>query len=80
MNIKGIHTSGVAAAGDIGRLDECSCSSGELGGDIGRFWTKIATSMGFDGAYGRRTQPDGDSGRGPFLLIAGNSNPGRALN
>ena len=37
--------SGVAAAGDVGRLDRCSCSSsefgasssGELGGNIGRF-------------------------------------------
>ena len=38
-------SSGVAEAGEIGRLDGCSCSSGELGtsssnelgGDIGRF-------------------------------------------
>ena len=34
---------------------------------------------GFDGAYGPRTQSDGDFGRGPLLLIANNSNPGRAL-
>ena len=34
---------------------------------------------GFDGAYGPRTQSDGDFGRGPLLLIENNSNPGRAL-
>ena len=34
--------------------------------------SKIAIWTGFDGAYGSRTQPDGDSGRGPLLLIASN--------
>ena len=31
MNIKGIYTSGVTAENAIGRLDGCSCYSGELG-------------------------------------------------
>uniref|UniRef100_A0A8R7Q412 Uncharacterized protein n=1 Tax=Triticum urartu TaxID=4572 RepID=A0A8R7Q412_TRIUA len=41
--------------------------------------SKKAIWTGFDGAYGPRTQSDGDFGRGPLLLIANNSNPGRAL-
>ena len=41
--------------------------------------SKKAIWTGFDGAYGPRTQYDGDFGRGPLLLIANNSNPGRAL-
>ena len=32
---------------------------------------KITIWTGFDGAYGTTTQPEGDSGRGPLLLIAG---------
>lgn len=57
--------------------DQCSCSSGKLCGDIGRF---VQISTEFDGDYGPRTQIDGDSGRGPLHLIAAKLNPGRALN
>ena len=86
LAFKGLHTSAVAAVVDIGRLDGCSSTSGELGtssfgeldGDIARC-VKKAIWTGFDGAYGPRTQSDGDFGRGPLLLIANNSNPGRAL-
>ena len=37
------------------------------------------STPGFDGFSGPSTQPDGDSGQGPFLLIAAKFNPGRAL-
>jgi hypothetical protein len=48
--VEALHTSGVAAVGDIGRLDGCSSTSGELGtsssgeleGDMMLFWSKYS--------------------------------------
>ena len=42
LAFKGLHASVVAIVGNIGRLDGCPSTSGELEGDMMLFWSKYS--------------------------------------